>query len=408
MDSLTQIVLGAACGEVVAGKKIGNRAMIWGGIAGTIPDLDVLSQFVTDEISALAFHRGISHSLLFAFLAPALFAYLTKRLYDSGLYQQKAWRISITGFWIALLAIPIIFNTASNGVSGISVVSLLALALIVYALSRNYWKKELKPVLMEWKQWYLLFFVSIITHPLLDCCTSYGTQIFQPFSDARIAWDNISVADPAYTVPFMIPLIVAAFFRKNIKVRTILNWTGIGLSCLYMTWTIFNKIHADRVFEASLEKENIEYQRYRVSPTILNNILWSGVAETDSAYYIGQYSLYDEAEIFAPLSRVEKNHHLIAGHEEDPDIQTLTWFSDNYYALFRNSKGIIQYNDMRFGTFDGDASSEDKFIFYFYLREENGELKASQDDMERPDLNQQMFKDFYDRIKGIKAPSPQD
>ena len=175
-----------------------------------------------------------------------------------------------------------------------------------------------------------------------------------------------------------------------------------------MTWTVFNKLHVDKVFEASLEKENIEYLRYRVTPTILNNFLWSGVAETDSAYYLGQYSLNDEEEIFSPLSRVEKNHHLIAGHENDPDIQTLTWFSDDYYALFINKKGIIQYNDMRYGTFDGDASSEDKFIFYFYLREEDGELKASQDEMERPDIDGQMFIDFYERIKGVKAPLPQD
>jgi len=42
MDSITQIVLGAAVGDAVLGKKIGNRAMVWGAIAGTIPDLDVL------------------------------------------------------------------------------------------------------------------------------------------------------------------------------------------------------------------------------------------------------------------------------------------------------------------------------------------------------------------------------
>ena len=41
MDSLTQIVLGAAVGEAVLGKKVGNRAMLWGAVAGTIPDLDV-------------------------------------------------------------------------------------------------------------------------------------------------------------------------------------------------------------------------------------------------------------------------------------------------------------------------------------------------------------------------------
>ena len=43
MDSLTQIVLGASVGEAALGRKVGNRAMVWGAIAGTIPDLDVIS-----------------------------------------------------------------------------------------------------------------------------------------------------------------------------------------------------------------------------------------------------------------------------------------------------------------------------------------------------------------------------
>jgi len=79
MDSLTQITLGAACGEVVLGKKIGNRAMIWGAIGGTIPDLDILGNAFMTDIEALAFHRGISHSLLFAITTPFLFGWLTHR-----------------------------------------------------------------------------------------------------------------------------------------------------------------------------------------------------------------------------------------------------------------------------------------------------------------------------------------
>ena len=65
MDSLSQIVLGAAVGEAVLGRRIGNRAMIWGAVAGTIPDMDVLGQYFLSELDNLAFHRGISHSLVF-------------------------------------------------------------------------------------------------------------------------------------------------------------------------------------------------------------------------------------------------------------------------------------------------------------------------------------------------------
>ena len=59
MDSLTQIVLGAACGEIVLGKKIGNKALLFGAIGGTIPDLDVfVGRFLFDnEIQVMAFHR---------------------------------------------------------------------------------------------------------------------------------------------------------------------------------------------------------------------------------------------------------------------------------------------------------------------------------------------------------------
>ena len=51
MDSLTQIVLGAAVGEVVLGKKVGNKAMLYGAIAGTIPDLDVLTRYFMDTVT---------------------------------------------------------------------------------------------------------------------------------------------------------------------------------------------------------------------------------------------------------------------------------------------------------------------------------------------------------------------
>lgn len=69
MDSLTQIVLGAACGEAVLGKKIGNKALLFGAIGGTIPDLDVLvgAWLYSNEIDSMLFHRGFMHSIYFQF-----------------------------------------------------------------------------------------------------------------------------------------------------------------------------------------------------------------------------------------------------------------------------------------------------------------------------------------------------
>ena len=54
MDSLTQIVLGASVGEAALGRKVGNRAMVWGAIAGTIPDLDVISNGFMTPIDSIS------------------------------------------------------------------------------------------------------------------------------------------------------------------------------------------------------------------------------------------------------------------------------------------------------------------------------------------------------------------
>src|SRR5688572_30438424 len=103
MDSLTQIVLGAAVGEIALGRKIGNRALIWGGIGGTIPDLDVLANVFMDPIDALAFHRGIMHSILFSVVAPVFFGWLVHQSYDRQLHKTWGYKIVIALINVAIL-----------------------------------------------------------------------------------------------------------------------------------------------------------------------------------------------------------------------------------------------------------------------------------------------------------------
>lgn len=116
MDSLTQIVLGASVGEAVLGKKIGNKAMLYGAIAGTIPDLDVIASNFTDAVSALEIHRGFTHSIIFSVVMSPIFSWLVTR-YES--YKSK-------------------------------------------------------------KAWVWFFFWVFITHPILDAHTTWGTQLFWP------------------------------------------------------------------------------------------------------------------------------------------------------------------------------------------------------------------------------------
>tara|TARA_R110002126_G_scaffold39767_1_gene117583 strand:- start:47580 stop:48638 length:1059 start_codon:yes stop_codon:yes gene_type:complete len=340
MDSITQIVLGAACGEAVLGKKIGNRALLFGAIGGTIPDLDVFigRLLYSNEIQAMAFHRGFMHSILFAVLSCFFFGWLTYKLYNLGKRKD---------------------TTNLN-------------------------------------DWVLLFFWSILTHPILDCFTPYGTQLFAPFSDYRVAFNNISVADPFYTVPFLLCMIILMFFNRTSTKRKSWLKTGIYISSIYMMLTIFNKLYMDSVFKASFEKAGISYQRFSAQPTILNTILWYAVTESKDKYYLTFYSLFDQKSISDKMITVDKNHDLI--DMSDENLKTLTWFSNNYYNISKKEKvGTYKYVDLRYPILNPDDANTSVFNFtVFYQNDEWDILPFGGTSPNKEDLAK-----FIERLKGI-------
>lgn len=407
MDSLTQITLGAAVGEVVLGKKIGNRAMFWGAVAGTIPDLDVLANLATDDMGALAFHRGITHSIPFAILAPFAMGWLVYRLYEPSRTSwgelMKRWSIVgaafflIVSFGAMVQPIPLL----DSWKIGINVaIGIMSIPLLVLLWQKIRIQKPSDKPNVGWKSWAWLFFWAIFTHPLLDSCTAFGTQLFQPFSDYRVALNNISVADPIYTLPFILCVIIASFFNRTNPKRQFFNYLGLGISSLYMLFTVYNKIKVNHVFEASLEKQGIEYSRYTVSPTIFNNVLWQGVAETDSFYYHGMYSLLDKTDYIPEFTPIAKHHEWIGSHGEDRSIKILKWFSNDYYSLIKRKDGNYQFNDLRYGSIrEQSFDQESDYVFSFVLKDENGEWVAYEK-REVPEDASGLISDLWERIKG--------
>lgn len=405
MDSLTQITLGAAVGEAVLGKKVGNRAMLWGAIAGTLPDLDVIANVVSDEISALAFHRAITHSALFAVAAPLGLGWLIHRLYLSR-EQRGKFRYDLTKVWIGLLAfillgtigMPIgLFDTLKISLA----VSLTMIALVIIVYGRERWRK--RPSVngnASMREWSWLFFWAILTHPLLDCCTTYGTQLLQPFWDYRIAFNNISVVDPLYTLPFLLCVIIASRLTREHPRRQLFNWLGIGLSSAYLLFTFYNKHQVNQVFERSLAAENIQYRRYSTYPTIFNNLLWQGIAEGDSNYYHGLYSILDKEPKVQSFTVIPKNHQLLQPIEDERVSEILKWFSNGYYSLDQLGDGDLQFNDLRFGSIDQTFDESKDFIFSFRLtRDDKGELTAHQR-RARGEAMENAISDLWERVKG--------
>ena len=314
MDSLTQIILGAACGEAVLGKKIGNKALLFGAIGGTIPDLDVFvgNWLYGNEIDAMLFHRGFMHSILFSVLAAFFLGWLVHKLYNSG---------------------KRLHTTTQN-------------------------------------DWINLFFWSLFTHPILDCFTPYGTQLFAPFSNYRVAFNNIAVVDPIYTLPFLVCMIVLMFFKRTSFNRRFWLKFGLGISSFYMLFTFGNKAYMDSVFKKSLNIEGLGFKRYETQPTIFNNVLWYGVAESDSLFYVAYYSLLDKKSQFIDFKALPKEKALTA--EKYPRIKDLAWFSNDYYSIYKIGDNEYQYNDLRYPLTNEENSKSS--VFKFQLYEENSQI----------------------------------
>ena len=234
MDSLTQIVLGAAVGEVVLGRKVGNRAMLYGAIAGTIPDLDVLTRYFMDTVTATEWHRGFSHSIFFSILFAPVFGWLV-------------WRL----------------NSKEDA---------------------------------SWKDWSWLMFWGLFTHPILDAFTTWGTQLFWPLK-TRLAFQSVFVIDPLYTVPFIIFLILAMFQNRTALERKRYVKLGLIISSSYLLLTLVLKGIAFGKFEKALEVQGIAYNQINTRPAPFNTILWMANIETEDAYLMGNYSFFDSKPI---------------------------------------------------------------------------------------------------------------
>ena len=316
MDSLTQIVLGAAVAEVVAGKKLGNRALLWGAIGGTIPDLDVIGGFFMGEVEYVNFHRGFSHSLVFGFLiAPILGWLLSKSPWSQG-----------QSFWL----------------------------------------------------WTQLFFWCIFTHPLLDGFTSYGTQLFLPFSDYRVELNTIFIIDPAYTLPMLIALIMVMLYRRESLGRRRVIYSGIIISHAYLLFTIFNKyMVAEPALKAEMEKQNLQVEQYQTVPAPFQNFLWQGLIKTPEGYYAGYFNPWRGQvpfDTFLFYQRDLESEEELHGFEP---YQGLRKFSSNYEWLVKTSDTTYIYNDMRFSTAKGWLEKGGDFVFAFDLSTDGQEMDVA-------------------------------
>ncbi|PSQ97272.1 MAG: metal-dependent hydrolase [Bacteroidetes bacterium SW_9_63_38] len=337
MDSLTQITLGAAVGEAVAGREAGKNAPLWGAFFGTLPDLDVLANPFLTEAQSLLWHRGPSHSLLLGAVLTPLLALALARIHDDG---------------------------------------------------------------PSWRRWVVLVGSVLFTHIGLDCLTTYGTQIFWPFTRTPVIIGSIFIIDPLYTIPLAAGLLIGLRWPSTARARRVSNYVGLAISSGYLLITLINKAHVESVFQASLQSQGPPAERVFTKPTAFNNLLWTAIAEGEDGFYVGFYSLLDEDRA-VDFRSVPKRHDQLGNAADSPFVDRLRWFSRGYFIVRETGNGRLTIQDLRFGRSDLGLTRDGTYIFTFVLdRNDEGQITGFQ--QERPEVRVRwpLLRRFVARIGG--------
>ncbi len=311
LDSLTQLALGAALGEVAMGRRVGRKAMAWGALAGTIPDLDVIASPFLTAAQALQFHRGPTHSLLFAPLAAPLLGLLV-----AWLYRKRG------------------------------------------------------DAHADWKGWAWLFFLGLWTHPLIDWLTVYGTQLLWPFSNAPLEAGALFIIDPLYTLPLLVALARSLFTRDA---RTRLRWNRAALivSTLYACWGLYASHHVERLAWQNLRAQGLEKQVDRVltGPAPLTTMAWQIVARGDSVVWTSRYAFLERDRSFA-FTPVARRWERVESVRRSDAFEAVDWFSQGFGVARYGPDGDLRIHDLRFGRLPTPPGTDpdwgDVFRFAFY------------------------------------------
>ena len=282
MDSLTQLALGAAVGVAAMGRRTAVwKAALWGGICGTLPDLDAFIDH-GDPIRNMTLHRAESHALFWLTLASPLIAWLPARLHGE---------------------------------------------------------------LPQWRRWWLAVWLALVTHPLLDLMTVYGTQLLLPFTDRPFAVGSIFIIDLLYTLPLIVGVVAALCLRDARAMKW--NAAGLVLSSVYLAWSAVAQQLVTHVATESLRAQGQPVQRLLVTPAPLNTLLWRVVAITPAGYAEGFYSLLDrERKIsFDHFPRGERLYEELRG---DWHTERIAWFSRGFFKMSEHD-GELRITDLRMG-----------------------------------------------------------
>ena len=290
MDLITQGILGAAVSQVGFQKSLGRRALGWGAVIGMLPDLDIFVRFSSNPFAEILYHRGVTHSLWFGPLLGPLLGYLVWRWYQ---YKGKDDSLSA---WIGL---------------------------------------------MIW---------SLLTHPLLDLFTIYGTQLLAPFSNHRFALSAIPIIDPIYSLTLLTAVLIGIFFASRIRLVVFSSALALVLTTGYLFLGLAQNEKAEHLCRLQLKKETPDQAvSVKAYTTIFQLFLRRLVVEDKEAIRIGFISTWAPKPVQWTTFQKPKD---LPSYEflHDPEVAIFTWFAgQNYTIQYDAPNNLVTLIDNRFG-----------------------------------------------------------
>jgi inner membrane protein len=284
MDSLSQLVLGAALAAACAPARHRRKALLLGAALGTLPDLDVLIDY-GDAVSNMTMHRGFSHSL---FVLPGVALLL----------------------WVALRA--------------------------AWAPVRE----------APWAWWWAIA-LPLLTHPLLDAFTVYGTQLFWPLTTPPVVGGSVFIIDPMFTLPLLTGVIVAAFAGASLRGGRAVTWS-LALSTAYLGWSLVAQQRVDAIAADSLRNTPHAEAPRLVIAMPFTTLLYRVVVMTPDGFLESERSLW--ADRGAMRWREHRDDRAAwRAVEHLPAARQLQWFNRGFMKAERRD-GDVVLTDLRMGA----------------------------------------------------------
>ena len=262
-----------------------------GFLVAAFPDIDFISRAFGMQ-AYLAYHRGITHSII----------------------MMPLWAILLA--WI--------------------------LAKIISRFSR---------LQLSWRDLLPLCLLSIGVHIFADVITAYGTEVFAPISDFRLSFPTTFIIDLYFTGIILLAIVLSVIIRKQAK-NIALGGLMILLAYILLQGYWFRLAVGEAY--ASVPTQKLQATKVVAIPQPLSPLNWKIIVETDERLYVRYINLYrtklkiagEQDNLFAQIDALytplaDKNWLVIhkMGLGEVQILANLVWHGNE----FKQVRRFMQY-----------------------------------------------------------------